>query len=148
MAHRVQLPSAPMPRTSTSPTSAPTAVPSILLVDDSELILRAMTRLLGADYALTTAGCGQEALERVRAGARFDVIICDVAMPRMTGVAFYRALERDYPEQAARFLFATGGAETMRSPDFLLDTHVRVLLKPFGATQLRASIEAVRTSAG
>ena len=141
MAYRVHWPfTTPMPRTTTSPTPSPTVLPSILLVDDSELVLRSLTRILGADYALTTAGCGAEALQLVQAGGRFDLIICDVAMPRMTGVAFYRALERDFPEQTTRFLFATGGAETLRSGGFLIDTQVRVLLKPFGAAQLRASV--------
>lgn len=136
-----------MPRSTTSPTPSPVTLPSVLLVDDSELVLRALTRILGADYALTTAGCGAEALALVRSGARFEVIVCDVAMPRMTGVAFYRALESDYPEQARRFLFATGGAETLRSRGFLLETRVQVLLKPFGATQLRASIAALLAAA-
>jgi CheY-like chemotaxis protein len=135
-----------MSRSTLAPTSIPVLLPSVLLVDDSPLVLRALTRVLGADYRLTTAGCGQEALELVQAGARFDAIVCDVAMPRLTGVGFYRALQRDFPEQAARFLFATGGAETMRSRSFLLETRARVLLKPFGATALRTTIESVRRS--
>jgi CheY-like chemotaxis protein len=119
-------------------------LPPLLLVDDSDIILRTVTRILGRGYAVTTASHGRQALELVRAGARFDVIVCDVAMPHMNGVEFYKTLVRDHPDQASRFMFATGGAETLRSMGWLLDARVRVLLKPFTAASLREAIESIR----
>jgi CheY-like chemotaxis protein len=130
-----------------SPAPSLITLPPLLLVDDSPIVLRAITRMLRADYAVTTAANGREALGRIRGGEAFDTIVCDVAMPEMNGVAFYRALLDEFPGQACRFLFATGGAETMRSMGFLLDTRVRVLLKPFSVTQLRTAISVVRETA-
>jgi two-component system NtrC family sensor kinase len=136
-----------MSNTAPSEALSPTVLPTLMLVDDSPIVLRALTRMLRTEYAITTAANGREALDRLRAGDTFEVIVCDVAMPEMNGVAFYQKLLCDVPNLAGRFLFATGGAETMRSMGFLLDTRVRVLLKPFGAAALRSAIDAVRASA-
>jgi two-component system NtrC family sensor kinase len=125
--------------------SAPTSAPHLLLVDDSPIILRAMRRMLRNDYTIFTAADGREALAHLHSGTHFDVIVCDVAMPNMSGVEFYKALLDQHPEHAARFMFATGGAETLRSMGFLLDTRVRVLLKPFTAQALRGAISRIVT---
>jgi CheY-like chemotaxis protein len=118
-------------------------LPRVLLVDDSELLRRTLTRVLRRGHEITTAADGLEALELVRAGHAFDVIVCDVSMPRMTGVEFYSTLLREYPASAARLMFATGGATTLRSMGFMLQTGIRVLLKPFSPSVLRAAIEEV-----
>lgn len=114
----------------------------LLLIDDSELVLRAMRRLLGRDYRIVTALNGRAALDLIESGERFDVILSDVAMPVMNGVEFYQVLLARHPEMAAGFVFATGGARTLRSMGFLLDTRVRVLLKPVNGDALREAIEA------
>jgi CheY-like chemotaxis protein len=114
----------------------------LLVVDDSEILLRAMTRMLQRSYAVTTACDGVEALDLIRQGGTFDVIVCDVSMPRMNGVEFYTRLLHDYPDAASRFMFATGGATTLRSMQFLLDARVRVLLKPVTPDALRGAIDA------
>jgi CheY-like chemotaxis protein len=114
----------------------------LLLIDDSELVLRAMRRLLRRDYIIVTAANGLEALELIQSGERFDVILCDVAMPVMNGVEFYKELLARHPELAEGFVFATGGAQTLRSMGYLLDTRVRVLLKPVKGDALRDAVEA------
>jgi CheY-like chemotaxis protein len=118
------------------------AVLRLLLIDDSELVLRAMRRLLGRAYIIVTATNGREALELIENGERFDVILCDVAMPVMNGVEFYKELLAWHVELAEGFVFATGGAQTLRSMGFLLDTRVRILLKPVNGDALRDAIEA------
>ena len=61
----------------------------------------------------------------------------------MSGVVLYQTLRAEMPDQAARFMFATGGAETLRGMAFLLSTRAKVLLKPFTAAALRAAIDEV-----
>ena len=39
-------------------------------------------------------------------GERFDLILCDVMIPQMTGIELYQATERIDPAQASRFVFA------------------------------------------
>jgi CheY-like chemotaxis protein len=49
------------------------------------------------------------ALDRIRAGETFDVILCDVMMPRMNGIELRDRIEEIGPDQAARIVFVTGG---------------------------------------
>lgn len=61
----------------------------LLLIEDSELVLRAMRRLLGRAYVVVTAANGRKALHLIKSGERFDVILGDVAKPVMNSVEFY-----------------------------------------------------------
>ena len=66
----------------------------VMLVDDSPLFLAAMRRAIEENPQMAvveTASDGREALDKVPA-ARPDVIICDVQMPRMSGLEFLKAL--------------------------------------------------------
>jgi CheY-like chemotaxis protein len=55
------------------------------------------------DVALSTNGA--EALARFEAGERYDVVLCDVLMPEMTGVELSVELDRRFPEQSERVVF-------------------------------------------
>jgi CheY-like chemotaxis protein/AraC-like DNA-binding protein len=71
--------------------------PRVLLVDDSPEELRLLVTLLGRqNYKLAIALSGQEACERIQGGLRPDLIILDVAMPRMDGITTCRVLHA-YP---------------------------------------------------
>jgi CheY-like chemotaxis protein len=121
--------------------SAPPATrPRLLLVDDSEILLRAMARILSADFAVTAALHGRAALAHLRA-ERFDAIVCDIAMPRMNGVELYVTLLQEDPAHAGRFVFVTGGGDSPGAR--FLGTHVSVLYKPFDMDTLRDCIDAV-----
>jgi len=82
-------------------------------------------------------------------GDRFDVIVCDLMMPNVTGVEFFEQLARDDPDHADRVIFLTGGAFTGSTRAFL--DHVKNLRldKPFDAAQLRALVnDRVRRERG
>lgn len=71
---------------------------TILLVDDEENILSALTRLLRRDgYRILRAGSGREALELL-ASNKVGVILSDQRMPEMSGVEFLRKAKELYPE--------------------------------------------------
>tara|TARA_R110002096_G_scaffold77896_5_gene183231 strand:- start:8 stop:361 length:354 start_codon:yes stop_codon:yes gene_type:complete len=74
---------------------------------------------------------------------QFDVVVCDLVMPEMTGAELYAALPSDSPLRD-RFLFMTGGSLPVAIESFLALTSVKVLRKPFRVDDLR---EAVRTLA-
>ncbi|MGH9409653.1 MAG: response regulator, partial [Vicinamibacterales bacterium] len=88
-------------------------------------------------------GDGEEALARV--GERtYDVIICDLKMPRVDGAAFYRTLARDQPEAARRIVFVTGDVAGTDAERFLDETGCRWLAKPFRLKDLlRAARDVV-----
>jgi PAS domain S-box-containing protein len=141
---RVVIPAAEIGRrrwvSHTSPPSTPKARrPRVLLVDDEPLIAGALQRALG-DYEVHVAASAQDALDRLLAGERFDVILCDLLMPGMTGMDLCDELGRAFPGQAARMVFITGGAFTDRARDFLGRTTQPCLDKPFDLGRIRAVI--------
>jgi CheY-like chemotaxis protein len=117
----------------------------VLVVDDEPLILEAIRTVLSKDFAVAVTTLPEQALAWMTSGSRFDVILCDVMMPNMTGIELRDRLHAIAPELAARIVFVTGGA---------LLPHVRALLervpnawleKPIDVEGLR---EFVRRRAG
>jgi CheY-like chemotaxis protein len=62
-------------------------------------------------------------------------------MPTMTGMDFYEAVARTYPEQAERIIFVSGGAFAPRVRQFLERLPNKCLNKPIDGTQLRSTID-------
>jgi len=108
---------------------APNA-PHILIVDDERQLLRALSRSLRRDARITTASSVDEALETLFGDQRFDLILCDVIMPRQTGDDLLRILEERRPELAQRLVFMTGGAFTETTRAFFEKESHRILIKP------------------
>jgi len=141
---RITLPAAPADQLSVA---APATVPEVarlrgrvLIVDDEAMMLRAMKRVL-AMHELTCVSAAQEALELIARGDDFDVILCDLTMPVMTGPEFYAELQRHHPRLAARVVFLTGGAISQRFEDFLRATPNEHLQKPFRAQVLQDVVQ-------
>jgi CheY-like chemotaxis protein len=85
----------------------PPARARVLLVDAEELDRKALARWLSYEYEVTTASDGQEGLERA-AQARPDVVIADVAMPRLDGVTMVRRMRQTPGLRQVPVLFLTG----------------------------------------
>ncbi|HEY0990722.1 MAG TPA: response regulator [Kofleriaceae bacterium] len=112
----------------------------VLLVDDDHLIAVAVRRALGAEHDVTAVLRAQNALDRIAAGERYDVILCDVMMPSMTGIEFHQRLSRERPEQAEHIVFLTGGAFTATARTFLDEVRNARVEKPFEVQDLRALV--------
>jgi signal transduction histidine kinase len=112
----------------------------ILVVDDEPMITKAMQRIFSAEHEVVAAGGAKEALDRIGSGERFDVILCDLMMPQMTGMDLHAELSSVAQEQADRMVFLTGGAVTTRARDFLAQTDRPCIEKPFDAIRLRGMI--------
>jgi two-component system chemotaxis response regulator CheY len=110
----------------------------ILVADDDadmRLYLTACLRGFGlVALTVTEAADGREALILARS-LSFDLIISDVVMPGLDGLAFCRALKADAATAAIPFLLVSGEA---RAPPPCADGF---LAKPFNATGLRAHVE-------
>jgi two-component system NtrC family sensor kinase len=103
----------------------------VLVVEDEEALGAAVAEsLTDAGFAVDRARDGEEALARVRARV-YDLIVCDLKMPRVDGMTFYRALERDHPDAARRIVFVTGDVAGTEAEQFLEETGCRWLAKPF-----------------
>jgi PAS domain S-box-containing protein len=112
----------------------------VLLIDDEPTILTSLRRALGTAHEVTAARSGSEALTLLRQGERFDVIVCDLMMPDVTGMEVHAALLTLAPEQAARMVFISGGAFTPQARSFLETTPNECLDKPLDNAQLRAVV--------
>jgi PAS domain S-box-containing protein len=112
----------------------------ILVVDDEEMVLRAITRVLSGEHDIVAILSAKEALARCAAGDTFDVIICDLMMPGMTGMDLHRELTAIAPAQALRMVFLTGGAFTASGHQFLAATSREHMEKPFDRAQLSALV--------
>ncbi|HMR06823.1 MAG TPA: response regulator, partial [Polyangiaceae bacterium] len=82
----------------------------------------------------------REALTLLLQGLSFDLILCDVMMPGMSGVDFHVALSQYRPELVKKVVFITGGAFTPRAEQFLETVANRRLTKPIAEQTLRKLI--------
>lgn len=114
----------------------------ILIVDDEPRLITSMRLLLEPSHDVITTTRGSEALAMVSAGQRFDVVVCDLQMPEVTGKDVYERLRELLPELAERLVFISGGAYTQAARDFIRVVRNRVLDKPVRPDVLMAAIAA------
>lgn len=103
------------------PASVPAAkaLPRVLVVDDEPTMCAVVSRMLRRTCQVTTFTDAPEALASVARGDAYDVVICDVMMPGMSGMEFLEELARISPSLARRTGFLTAGAFTERARVFL-----------------------------
>ncbi|MDB4916907.1 MAG: sensor histidine kinase/response regulator [Gemmatimonadetes bacterium] len=113
----------------------------VLIVDDEEILLRLLSRSLASDHDVVALSSGKDALALCAKGERFDMILCDLMMPEMTGMDLCSELARVAPEQADRMVFMTGGAFTARARAFLDASEHPCVEKPFERATVLAILE-------
>ncbi len=111
---------------------------SVLVVDDEPVIARLIQKAL-VDHDVTTAHDGREAVALMTERS-FDVILCDLIMPEMTGMDVYRAALQKTNPVHDRIVFMTGGAFTQRARDFLESVPNLRIEKPFDLERLERTI--------
>jgi len=117
----------------------------ILIAEDEEALCAMCARALTMDgHEVKTACDGSEALEILtREEGRFDLLLTDVKMPIMDGIALALAAARDYPDLT--ILLMTGYAD-QRERAYGLDALIHdVIAKPFSLATLRAAVSVALT---
>ena len=110
----------------------------ILIIDDEDGIRTSLRLILeGEGYAVRTAECAVDALELARA-ERFDVVLCDVRMPRRGGLELLPDLLRLQPD--ATILMMSAFAEVDQALDAVRRGAYDFLSKPFQADELLLTI--------
>jgi two-component system, cell cycle response regulator CpdR len=125
-----------------------TAMARILIADDEESLRAMFARALATDgHSVETACDGSEALDVLtRAHGRFDVLLTDIRMPIMDGIALALAVARDFPDLT--ILLLTGYADQRERAQGLEALVHDVLAKPISLAALRAAVnEALAVSA-
>jgi signal transduction histidine kinase/ActR/RegA family two-component response regulator len=144
---RVRLPAAAPVPSAVTPPSEVTPPPRefvrrrVLAVDDEALLLKAYRRMLSDVHAVDTALGGVEALRSLERDASYDVILCDLQMPELSGMGLHEAVRARWPALADRFVFVTGGAFSPDAKRFLEESVCAVIQKPFRVEDLLALID-------
>lgn len=135
------LPTLPEPLAGTRSLPHQSAVRArVLVVDDEPGILRVVQRVL-EDHEVVTAPDAAHAIAILQTNASFDVVLCDVVMPGMSGIDFWAEMVLTHPVVAERIVFMTGGAPSPGDEEFLSSGAVEVLRKPFSFDLLRRVVE-------
>ena len=114
----------------------------ILVAEDEEALRGYVQRALTqAGHAVEAAADGAEALEMVtREKGAFDLLLADIKMPVMDGIALSLAVARDYPE--VRILLMTGYADQRERAHGLDALICGVVSKPFTVEAIKSEVAA------
>ena len=115
----------------------------VLVVDDEPHILHYMQATLESwGHEVAVANDGSQALKRALLQP-FDLIICDLRMPRLGGREMFQTLARMHPTVADRIIFATGDTVRGDTLQFLEELGRPFLQKPFKLDALRRVLAGV-----
>ncbi len=116
---------------------------SVLVVDDDKQLASTLQWILeDENYLVDLAHNGEEAMLKVEA-LDYDVVICDLMMPRLRGDEFYLRARSIRPSLARRFVFITGHPGEPEINDFLTVNDVEYLLKPFPVQRLIKRVKEI-----
>jgi DNA-binding response OmpR family regulator len=116
--------------------------PRILVVDDDPMMGTTLRLALEDDYDVSVSGSAENAMSVLTSEA-FDLVLCDLMMPRTSGIDLHRWLRDRDPAAADRMLFMTGGAYTDQAARFLREDAREHVEKPFRVEQLLRKIQSM-----
>jgi two-component system response regulator PilR (NtrC family) len=120
----------------------------VLIADDEEAVRLALRRFFTRrGWETVEAADGAQARELLAEDApdiRFDLLICDLRMPRFSGFDLYEWLRSSCPLALERLVLASGDTSTSGTAEWLEDTRCKVLPKPFELPTLRDLADAAK----
>ena len=115
----------------------------VLMVEDERAFIEALVPYIELNgYKVDAAENGVDALKLVM-GKDYDLILCDMQMPKLSGDMFYMAVERVKPKQCTRFIFMTGHKGDPKIDEFIRKISGILLWKPFEAEELMNTMQLV-----
>ncbi len=118
----------------------------ILLIDDDPMLAKTTLKILSKRFETVHAENGKKAFALLEKDDHFDVILCDLAMPEMSGMDFYSLLQKERPHLNNRIVFLTGGAFTLEAKDFLTTVKNPKIEKPYNAKNLIEALDTIINS--
>jgi two-component system, cell cycle response regulator CpdR len=115
-------------------------MPRVLIVDDEESMRVLVARAIAMDgHEIVTAEDGAEAIEILNGGPeKFDLLLTDIQMPVMDGIALALTAARDFPDLT--ILLMTGYAEQRERASGLNAIAHDVITKPFSVADIRTAV--------
>ncbi|HMK44491.1 MAG TPA: PAS domain S-box protein [Dissulfurispiraceae bacterium] len=119
------------------------ATETILLAEDEEPVRRIMKEMLvQTGYTVIEAADGEEALYRIQEqGEHIDLIIADIVMPKMNGIALYAQAKEQ--KTSLRFLFMSGYPDRIAHSRDFNDQNYQCITKPFTLPELLNKVRAI-----
>lgn len=117
-------------------------MPRILIADDEDSMRMLVARAIAMDgHDTVTAQDGAEALEiLIRESGHFDLLLTDIQMPVMDGIALALAAARDFPN--VTIVLMTGFADQRERASGLNAIAHDVITKPFSVADVRSAVAA------
>ena len=125
------------------PSSAERAKGRILVIDDEPQVGKVLSKLLGREHAVAFVTSGREAMHLIEEDQDFDILLCDVIMPDVSGIDLYWWLNERYPALGERIVFMTAAAFTPRARAFFERTDIPCLAKPFQVKDVIALVQEI-----
>ena len=140
---RIHLPAAGSePVKQVARTETPQLKGRVLVVDDDEIVAKSVARMLASNHDVQVVNDARRALAMLLQGSMFDVVVCDLLMPHLSGIEIYRKLREPRPEQAERFVFMSG-AFTAEASEFLARVPNPRLPKPPSLAELERCVQTI-----
>ena len=115
-------------------------MPRILVVDDEPDVTDLVAAILRpSGFEVQTVHGGRAALEQL-AAEPYDLVICDLVMPEVDGLAIYRAIQKQ-GESRPLILFLSGYHDAAGYESFLREANVPTAPKPFDVDDLRRTVK-------
>lgn len=117
--------------------------PTVLVVDDEAGLRRVLERLLERQgYRVLSAGSAETAYELLTSEEP-DVLLLDIRLPTMSGLALYLAIVHRWPVLEGRIAIMTGDADAQEVRTWLEHHRCTVIRKPFNLHEVTGWIAAV-----
>ena len=115
--------------------------PSILIVDDDELICKQLERLYSQNgYRVSTANAAEKGLERLE-GGDIDLVVTDIRLPGLSGVELTKRIQENWPDVPV--IVITGYGDIGTAVDVLKVGASDYIVKPFSVSAITESTRAV-----
>lgn len=113
----------------------------VLAIDDDPLVGRAITRVLRGHDVKSVESAADALARLLDPNEHFDLVLCDLMMPGMTGRDLHATLEEQDPDRLDALVFMSGGAFTPELREFAERRDVKIIDKPFDGGALRALVQ-------
>ena len=113
----------------------------VLVIDDEASLCTVIRRTLGSEHEVVTVTSARQALELFDGGERYDIVLCDLMMPQMSGFDLAKSVIEMRPE--IKVLYMSGYTDNRVSVSWVLESSVPFLHKPFTAAGLTQKVREV-----
>lgn len=115
----------------------------MLIIDDEPSLAKTLGFLLQDENDITLATSGRQALALLSQSLDYDVLLCDLMMPSVSGMDIFDWLQQAHPGKEAAMIFMTGGTFTPKAAQFVSSIPNPTIDKPFSVETVQEIIRQV-----